>query len=127
MKQIEAVIRREKFPDVDSSLRKIGVGGLTVIEAEGRGRARDIETVNIRGKWTFTHEFIHRVIISLVVEDDDVDKVVSTIVASASTKTVGDGKIFVFPIEKSIDIGSGERDNDVALDLREPGSSAKSR
>lgn len=117
MKQIEAIIRREKFPDVDRSLRAIGVGGLTVIEAKGRGRATETEVINVRGSWTFTHEFIHRIVISLVVEDDDVKKVVDTIVESASTNSIGDGKVFVLPIEKAIDIGTRETDNDAALDF----------
>jgi len=60
-----------------------------------------------------------------VVEDEDVEKVVNTIVASATTKSIGDGKIFVFPIEMAIDIGSGEKDDDAALDLRETEPSAK--
>ena len=119
MKQIEAIIKREKFPDVDSSLRAIGVGGLTVLEGKGRGRAKETEVINVRGSWTFTHEFIHRVVISLVVEDEDVQKVVDAIVSSASTNSVGDGKVFVIPIEKAVDIGSHETDNDAALDLRE--------
>lgn len=118
MKQIEAIIRREKFPDVDGSLRAIGVGGLTVIDARGRGRAVETEVINVRGRWTFTHEFLHRIIISLVVEDDDVKKVVDTVAKSASTGSVGDGKIFVMPIEKAIDIATGEADDDAALDLR---------
>lgn len=118
MKQIEAILRSEKFPDVDRSLRGIGVGGLTVMDARGRGRATETEVINVRGKWTFTHEFLHRAIISLVVEDDDVRKVVDTIVKSASTNSVGDGKVFVMPIEKAIDIATGESDNDAALDLR---------
>jgi nitrogen regulatory protein P-II 1 len=125
LKQIEAIVRREKFPDVDRSLRAIGVGGLTVIDARGRGRAVETEVVNVRGKWTFTHEYLHRVIISLVVEDDDVKKVVDTIVASASTSAVGDGKVFIIPIEKAIDIATGESDNDAALDLKRAKSSKK--
>ena len=122
MKQIEAVIKREKFPEVDGALRKIGVGGLTVTEAMGRGRATEIEKINIRGSWEFTHEFIRRIIISLVVEDEDVQSVVDTIVSSASTKSVGDGRIFVIPIEKSIDIGSGEMDTDAVLDISRSGA-----
>lgn len=123
MKQIEAIIRREKFPDVDRSLRAIGVGGLTVLEGKGRGRAKETEVINVHGSWTFTHEFIHRVVISLVVEDGDVQKVVDAIVSSASTSAVGDGKVFVIPIEKAVDIGSRETNNDAALDLREENES----
>jgi nitrogen regulatory protein P-II 1 len=125
LKQIEAIVRREKFPDVDRALRDIGVGGLTVVECRGRGRAKETQVINVRGTWKFTHEYIHRVIISLVVEDEDVQKVVDTIVANGSTKSVGDGKVFVLPIERAVDIGSGDADNDAVLDLRGATSSPK--
>jgi nitrogen regulatory protein P-II 1 len=117
LKQVEAIVRREKFPDVDSGLRAIGVGGMTVMDAGTRGMATETELVNVGGKWTFSQEFLHRVMISLVVDDDDVRKVVNTIVRSAGTNSVGDGKVFVTQIEKAIDIASGEADNDAALDL----------
>jgi nitrogen regulatory protein P-II 1 len=117
LKQIEAIIRKEKFPDVDRGLREIGVGGLTVSEGVGRGRARETETVNVRGKWTFTHERIHRTKISIVVKDEDVKKVVDAVVANASTGSIGDGKVFVIPLEKAMDIGSADANDDTAFDL----------
>src|SRR5207253_9920202 len=98
MRQIEAIVRREKVPDVDKALRSLGVSGMTMIEARGRGRGRLMTTSFVRGKWTFTADFIHRVIITVVVDAKDVDSVVESIATSASTKTIGDGKIFVFPI-----------------------------
>ncbi len=118
LKQIEAIIRKEKFPDVDRVLREIGVRSLTVSEGFGRGRARETETINIRGKWTFTHEHIHRTKISLVVKDEDVEKVIDVVVANASTGSVGDGKVFVIPIEKAMDIGSGNPGDEAAFDLK---------
>ncbi len=111
MRQIEAILRSEKFPNVDMALRDLGVSGVTMVEAKGRGRDKIITTSFIRGKWTFTTDVIHRVIVNVVVDAGDVDRVVDAIVKAASTKKVGDGKIFVYPIERSIDISTGESDD----------------
>ena len=111
MRQIEAIIRREKAPHVDKALRDLGVSGMTMTEARGRGRDEIITTSFVRGKWTFTTDFVHRVIINVVVDASDVDKVVDAVVKAASTKKVGDGKIFVYPIEKAIDISTGQADD----------------
>lgn len=109
MKQIEAVIRKDKVPDVDKALRGVGVSGVTLIEhAMGRGRDKLIVTAFARGKWTLTSDFVNHAIIVVAVPDDDVEKVTSAIVKAASTKHVGDGRIFVSPIESAIDISTGE-------------------
>lgn len=111
MRQIEAIVRSERFPNVDKALRDLGVSGVTMVEAKGRGRDKVITTSFVRGRWTFTTDVIHRVIVNVVVDASDVDKVVDAIVKSASTKKVGDGKIFVYPIEEAIDISTGESDD----------------
>lgn len=111
VKQIEAIIRSSKFPSVDKALRDIGVSGVTMVEARGRGRDKIITTSFVRGKWTWTTDVVHRVIVNVVVDAGDVGKVLDAIVKSASTKKVGDGKIFVYPIEKAIDISTGEADD----------------
>lgn len=111
MRQIEAVVRSEKFPSVDKALRDIGVSGVTMIEARGRGRDEVITTSYVRGKWTWTTDVVHRVIVNVVVDASDVDRVVDAIVKSAGTKKVGDGKIFVHMIEKSVDISTGQTDD----------------
>lgn len=111
MRQIEAIIRTEKFPTVDKALREVGVSGVTMVEARGRGRDKIITTSYVKGKWTFTTDVLHRVIVNVVVDESDVDKVVNAIVKSASTKKVGDGKIFVYPIERAIDISTGDSDD----------------
>lgn len=121
MRQIEAVVRREKVPAVDKALRDLGVSGMTMTEAMGRGRDELITTSYVRGKWTFTTALVHRVIINVVVDVADVDKVVGVIIKSASTKKVGDGKIFVHPIDKSVDISTGEPDDHTL----NPGRTAK--
>jgi nitrogen regulatory protein P-II 1 len=79
MRQIEAIIKSEKFPSVDKALRHLGVSGVTMMEAKGRGRDKVITTSYVRGKWTFTTDVIHRVIVNVVVDASDVDKVVDAI------------------------------------------------
>jgi len=111
MRQVEAIVRSERFPNVDKALRDLGVSGVTMVEAKGRGRDKIITTSFVRGRWTFTTDVIHRVIVNVVVDVSDVAKVVDAIVKSASTKKVGDGKIFVYPIERAIDISTGESDD----------------
>ncbi len=109
--QIEAIIRRDKVPEVDKALRSLGVSGVTMIEARGRGRDMVITTSYVRGKWTFSTDIIRRVIVNVVVGENDANRVVNAIVKSASTKSVGDGKIFVHPIERAVDISTGEADD----------------
>jgi nitrogen regulatory protein P-II 1 len=111
VKQIEAIISSSKFPSVDKALRDLGVSGVTMVEAKGRGRDKIITTSFVRGRWTWTTDVVHRVIVNVVVDAGDVDKIVDAIVKAASTKKVGDGKIFVYPIEKAIDISTGEADD----------------
>lgn len=109
MKQIEAIIRKEKVPDVDKALRAIGVGGVTMIDdVMGRGRDKLIVTSYARGKWTFTSDYIAHSILVTIVKEDDVEKVASAIMKAASTSKVGDGMIYVSPVEEAIDISSGD-------------------
>jgi len=111
MRQIEAIVRAEKFPSVDKALRDLGVSGVTMIEAKGRGRDKIITTSFVRGKWTWTTDVIHRVIVTVVVDASDVAKVTDAIVKSATTGKIGDGKIFVHVIDNSIDISTGNPDD----------------
>lgn len=125
MRQIEAILKAEKFPAVDKALRDLGVSGVTMEEAKGRGRDKVITTSFIRGKWTWTTDVIHHVIVKVVVDAGDEDKVVDAIVKAASTKKVGDGKIFVHMIERSIDISTGEADDHSLNPSRATGKSTK--
>ncbi len=111
VKKIEAVIRREKFPAVDAALKSLGVGGLTVEEVTGRGRARTTMTVLARGKWTYEEEYIKHLKLDIIVRDEDADKIVQAIIANATTGSVGDGKIFVTSVDEVLDIGSNAIDN----------------
>ena len=106
MKKIEAIIRKEKFAEVDAALKVLGVGGLTLEEATGRGRARETTTVHARGDWTLEEEYIPRIKLEIVVNDADVQKVVDVIVKNAGTGSIGDGKIVVSTLEQVVDIGT---------------------
>ena len=110
MKKIEAVIRREKFSAVDAALKELGIGGLTVEDVAGRGRARERMTTLARGKWDYEEEYIKRLKLEILVKDSDAQKVVDSIIAHASTGSVGDGKIFVSTVDGVIDIRTKEVD-----------------
>jgi len=106
MKKIEAIIRREKFQAVDEALKKLGVGGLTVEEVAGRGRARETTTVLAKGKWTYEEEYIKHFKLEILVKNSDAQAVINAILSNASTGSMGDGKIFVSTIDEVLDIGS---------------------
>lgn len=106
MKKIEAIIRREKFTDVDAALKQLGVGGLTLEEVTGRGRSKDTMTVLAKGKWTYEEEYIKRIKLEILVKDSDAKAVVDAIIAHATTDSMGDGKIFVSSVDEVLDIGS---------------------
>lgn len=108
MKKIEAIIRNDKFLDVDSALRKIGVSGLTIEQVTGRGRTRIRTTIYARGVWKDEEEYVRHVKLEIITPDADAEKIIDTIIGAASTGSTGDGKIFVSTIEKAIDIGSRE-------------------
>ncbi|MDG6928429.1 MAG: P-II family nitrogen regulator [Nitrososphaerota archaeon] len=110
MKKIEAVIRKERFPAVDVSLKRIGIGGLTVYDVRGRGRSKGSTMVVARGTGMYQEEYLERIKLEIIVKDRDVEKVVESIISNATTDSVGDGKIFVSPIDRVIDIGSNAED-----------------
>jgi len=106
MKKIEAVIRKEKFPEVDQALKATGVGGLTYITAEGRGRSRGEEMLADRGTRTYRPEYVERIKLEVIVKDSDMQRVIDAIMRTASTHSIGDGKIFLTSIEQVYDISS---------------------
>jgi nitrogen regulatory protein P-II 1 len=109
MKRIEAIIASEKVLDVNEALKKVGVGGCTVLDAKGRGKGEKPVVETDRGTGRFTSEFSVRADIVIIVEDTDVDKVINTIVDTVSTGSAGDGKIFVSSVTEAIDIGTKKR------------------
>ncbi|MHB2036038.1 MAG: P-II family nitrogen regulator [Nitrososphaerales archaeon] len=108
MKKIEAIVRREAFPDIDNALKLAGISGLTFFDAEGRGRAKGREMVSGRGSRSYQTEYIERTKLEIIVKDADAKKVVDIILAHAKTGAVGDGKIFVSNVEQGYDITSGQ-------------------
>lgn len=106
MKKVEAEVRKERFPEVDFALKRIGVPGLTVAEEPRAGR----------GLWSYPMENVKHLILTVVVDDDGVRKVVESIRGSARTGSWGDGRIAVSTIEGAFDIGSGSTDtNQLAM------------
>ena len=107
MKKIEAIIKPFKLDDVKEALQEIGLQGITVIEARGFGRQKG-HTELYRGA-EYVVDFLPKVKIEVIVTDDMVEKAVEAIVTAAQTGRIGDGKIFVLPVEDVIRIRTGER------------------
>lgn len=106
MKKIEAVIKPFKLDDVKDALSEAGVKGLTVVEAKGFGRQKG-HTELYRGA-EYVVDFLPKVKVEVVVDDDQVERVIEAIQKAAHTGRIGDGKIFLSPIEEAIRIRTGE-------------------
>ena len=106
MKKIEAIIRPFRIDDVREALTEIGIKGMTLTEVKGYGRQKG-HTELYRGS-EYQIDFLPKMKIEVIVADDAVDRVVDTIVAAAKTGQVGDGKIFVYPVEDAIRVRTGE-------------------
>ncbi|NPB09597.1 MAG: P-II family nitrogen regulator [Thermodesulfobacteria bacterium] len=107
MKKIEAIIKPFKLEEVKEALAEIGIKGMTVSEVKGFGRQKGHREI-YRGA-EYVVDFLPKIKIELVVEADQVDRVVETIIKSARTGKIGDGKIFILPVEEAIRIRTGER------------------
>jgi nitrogen regulatory protein P-II 1 len=110
MKKVEAIIKPFKLDEVKESLSGIGVQGLTVSEVKGFGRQKG-HTELYRGA-EYVVDFLPKVKLEIIVRDEQVVEVVETIEKAAKTGRIGDGKIFVLPIEEIIRIRTGERGSD---------------
>ena len=110
MKKIEAIIKPFKLDEVKEALHEVGVSGITVTEARGFGRQKG-HTELYRGA-EYVVDFLPKVKLEVVVEDSLVDRVVEAITGAAQTGRIGDGKIFVIPVEAAIRIRTGERGAD---------------
>ncbi len=106
MKKIEAVIKPFKLEDVKDALADIGITGMTVSEVKGYGRQKGHSEL-YRGA-EYVVDFLPKVKMEMVVNDEQVDEVVNTVVEAAATGKIGDGKIFVSDIERIIRIRTGE-------------------
>ena len=110
MKKIEAIIKPFKLDEVKEALHEVGVSGITVTEAKGFGRQKG-HTELYRGA-EYVVDFLPKVKIEVVMTDDMVAKAVEAIRNAAQTGRIGDGKIFVSPVEDAIRIRTGESGND---------------
>jgi nitrogen regulatory protein P-II 1 len=123
MNLILAIIQPAKLDSVKEALVKLGIQGMTVTGAKGFGRQKGrplafLGLLDMEGK-PFTIDFVPKVRIEIVVNDAMVDAVVDTIVATAKTGTIGDGKLFVLPVSRVVRIRTSE-ENEAALTIEEP-------
>jgi nitrogen regulatory protein P-II 1 len=107
MRKIEAVIKPFKLDEVKEALHGIGIQGMTVTEVRGFGRQKG-HTELYRGA-EYVVDFLPKIKIEIAVKDEMVDKVIEAVVKAANTGRIGDGKIFVTPMEEVIRIRTGER------------------
>lgn len=107
MKKIEAVIKPFKLDDVKEALNKIGIQGMTISEVKGHGRQKGHKEI-YRGA-EYVVDFIPKIKIEIVVDSQLADQVVDAIKTSANTGKIGDGKIFVFPVEEAVRVRTGEK------------------
>ena len=108
MKKVEAIIRPEKLLDVKQALEELGFHGMNITQVTGRGAQRGVVHQG-RGRETVTVDMLPKIKIEVVVSDMAVERVVEAIIRSARTGNIGDGKIFVIPVEEAIRVRTGER------------------
>jgi nitrogen regulatory protein P-II 1 len=112
MKKVEAIVKPFKLEEVKEALAGIGIQGMTVTEVKGFGRQKGHKEL-YRGA-EYVVEFLPKMKIEVVVPDDMVDRTIKAIVDAASTGRIGDGKIFVYPVDDAIRIRTGES-GDIAI------------
>ena len=112
MKKIEAIIRPSKVGNVCDALEKIGHPGIMLTELEGHGKQKGVKQ-EVRGK-TYTVNLLTKARVEVIVKDSDVAKTIKAIRDAALTGNVGDGKIFVYPVENAVRIRTAE-EGDAAL------------
>ena len=110
MKKIEAIIKPFKLDEVKDALHEIGLQGITVLEAKGFGRQKG-HTELYRGA-EYVVDFLPKVKIELVINDDMLERAIEAIQQAAYTGRIGDGKIFVSPVEDAIRVRTGEKGKD---------------
>ncbi len=108
MKLIKSIVRPNKVDDVQDALGKLNIAGMTVTEVRGHGRQKG-HTAMYRGK-EYAVSLLPKMQIEVVVQDDVVDEVIATIARAARTGEIGDGRVFVLPVEHSYNIRTGEKD-----------------
>jgi len=112
-KKIEAIIREDRFNDVKEALRKIGIVGMNVVEVRGHGRQGGIVLTGRTG--TYQIDMLPKLQLNIILSDHNVEKTVETIVNAARSGNLGDGIIFVYPVEEVIRIRTGERGHEALM------------
>ncbi|MBF0200318.1 MAG: P-II family nitrogen regulator [Desulfamplus sp.] len=107
MKKIEAIIKPFKLDDVKESLNDIGIQGMTITEVKGYGRQKGHKEI-YRGA-EYVVDFVPKIKIEIIVDDDRAEEVVTSICKASNTGKIGDGKIFVMPVEEAVRVRTGER------------------
>lgn len=110
MKKIEAIIKPYKLDDVKNALNGIGIKGMTITEVKGYGRQKG-HTEIYRGA-EYVVDFLPKIKMEIIVDADKVDQVIETVVEAARTGKIGDGKIFVLPVEQIVRVRTGETDRE---------------
>lgn len=110
MKKIEAIIKPFKLDDVKEALSEIGIYGMTITEVNGYGRQKGHKEI-YRGA-EYVVDFVPKIKLEIVVTDDRLDETVETIRSATNSGKIGDGKIFVLPVEGAIRVRTGERGDD---------------
>jgi nitrogen regulatory protein P-II 2 len=110
MKLVTAIIKPFKLDDVREALTKVGVTGMTVTEVKGYGRQKGHKEI-YRGS-EYTVNFLPKLRVEVAVQSDQVERVISAISGSAKTGQIGDGKVFVTPLDHAVRIRTGETDSD---------------
>lgn len=110
MKKIEAIVKPFKLDEIKESLQEAGLSGITVTEVRGFGQQQG--QLDAYKSAEYVVDFLPKIKIELIVEDGDVEKVIRAIQSAAETGRIGDGKIFILPVEDVIRIRTGERGAD---------------
>jgi nitrogen regulatory protein P-II 1 len=110
MKKIEAIIKPFKLDEVKDKLNEIGVQGITVSEVKGFGRQKG-HTELYRGA-EYVVDFLPKIKLEIVISDKLTDQVIEAILSSAQTGRIGDGKIFIIPVDEAVRIRTGEKGDD---------------
>lgn len=112
-KKIEAIIREDQFNDVKDALRRIGIVGMNVCEVRGQGRQGGIILTGRSG--TYQIDMLPRLQLNIILSDHNVDQTVETIINAARSGNIGDGMIFIYPVEEVIRIRTGERGHEAIM------------
>jgi nitrogen regulatory protein P-II 1 len=112
-KKIEAIFREERLTAVKEALYEIGIIGMNVTEVRGHGRQGGIELAGRTG--TYKVDLLPRVQLNIILSDHNVEKTIGTITQAAQTGSIGDGLIFVYPVDEVIRIRTGERGHDALM------------